>query len=309
MAARVRKLIEGIGLEGPAVSFKHGLVSRRDARPIGLPARAPAGGAARAPRTNPFQLLGGAVGHLLRFPVSLRYFARGRRYVEGLAPASPQAASANAPAQAAGPLEEYFNAHNEGLAMYKRRHYLPIYERHLERFRGRPLTLVEVGVSGGGSLEMWREYLGPQAHIFGIDIDPACRKHEREGIEVVIGDQASREFWAGFLERVPAPDIVLDDGGHKPDQMTVTLECVLPHIRPGGLYLCEDIGGSFQPFQSFLDALTRPLSAIPLPGKRIPTSPLQQHVASVHRYPMVAVIEKPPGPVEFPVAARGRAQR
>ena len=36
---------------------------------------------------------------------------------------------------------------------------------HLSRFRGEPVTLLEIGVLGGGSLQMWRSYLGPQSRI------------------------------------------------------------------------------------------------------------------------------------------------
>jgi hypothetical protein len=73
----------------------------------------------------------------------------------------------------------------------------------------------------------------------------------------------------------------------------VTLQSLLPHIRPGGVYVCEDIHGPFHPFHSFVDGLTRPLNAIGLPRDDNPPNTLQRHVASVHRYPLVTVIEKP----------------
>jgi hypothetical protein len=34
--------------------------------------------------------------------------------------------------------------------------YFDVYERHFERFRNRPVTMLEIGVAGGGSLAMWR---------------------------------------------------------------------------------------------------------------------------------------------------------
>jgi hypothetical protein len=55
-------------------------------------------------------------------------------------------------------------------------HYFPIYERLLSPHRGRSITLVEVGVGDGGSLEGWRGYLGPSARIIGIDCDPAAKR-------------------------------------------------------------------------------------------------------------------------------------
>ncbi len=306
MKALYRKLVFHLGLRKPGAAFRFGLIARRDARPTPSPVRPNAGVFKR--RRNVFGLAGAATGYLLRLPASLRYFARGYRYGERL-PAPAAVTPVGTAAQTAGPLEECFDAHS-GLLIYKRRHYLRIYERHFERFRGQPLRLLEIGVLGGGSLEMWREYLGPRAHIYGVDVDPRCAEHAREGIDIIIGDQSDPAFWAGVLEDLSPLDIVLDDGGHQPDQQAVTLECVLPHIRPGGVYLCEDIGGPFHPFHSFIDGLTRPLSAVALPRTPTPPSALQQHIASVHRYPMITVIERPPAPVEdFEAVGRGGSRQ
>jgi hypothetical protein len=49
----------------------------------------------------------------------------------------------------------------------KWRHYFEIYERHFAQYRGHPVRLVEFGVWHGGSLQLWRKYLGPAAHIVG----------------------------------------------------------------------------------------------------------------------------------------------
>ena len=59
-----------------------------------------------------------------------------------------------------GFLHKYFlnNAHKR---LHKWVHYFDIYERHFERFRGKSPTMIEIGVQGGGSLAMWKEYFGP----------------------------------------------------------------------------------------------------------------------------------------------------
>ena len=67
-------------------------------------------------------------------------------------------------------------------------HFLPVYETLLSPYRGRAITLVEVGVGDGGSLEVWRSYLGPAARIIGIDLNPAAKCLESEGFEIIIGD-------------------------------------------------------------------------------------------------------------------------
>jgi hypothetical protein len=217
-----------------------------------------------------------------------RYFARGYRFGEHFPPGTTVPAAE----QPRSDLEKYAESHTDGPGIFKWQHYFNIYERHLARFRGAPVTLVEIGVAGGGSLGMWRQYLGSQAQIVGIDIDPDCKRFEQAQIEVVIGDQGSAEFWDAFLHAHERIDVVIDDGGHLPEQQAVTLESLLPKIAPGGVFVCEDIHGSFQPFHAYVDGLTRPLSSIGFAGETYPAGPLQRQVASVHRYPLVTVIEK-----------------
>jgi hypothetical protein len=221
---------------------------------------------------------------------SLRDFRRGYRFGENIEPSDvPLVADGDA-----GELERYAEAHTEGPGIIKWQHYFEIYERHLARFRGQAVHLVEIGIAGGGSIGMWRDFLGPHAQIIGVDIDPECKRFEAPGIEVVIGDQGSPEFWRSFLRSHDTIDVVIDDGGHLPEQQIVTLESLLPTVRPGGVYICEDIHGPFQPFHAYIDGLTRPLSDIDFARDRNPPNALHQQVASVHRYPLLTAIEKAP---------------
>src|SRR2546427_178249 len=140
-----------------------------------------------------------------------------------------------------GPLWTYFDTHKDGLAIFKWVHYFDIYERHFCKFVGRDVHLLEIGVLGGGSLEMWQHYLGSKCRVTGVDIDARCKAYENERTRIFIGDQEDRRFWKRFREQAPPVDILIDDGGHTPEQQMVTLEEMLPHIRPGGVYLCEDV--------------------------------------------------------------------
>ena len=57
--------------------------------------------------------------------------------------------------------------------------------RHFNHFRGaRQSSLPRSEFASGGSLEMWRDYFGPKAHIYGVDINPDCKVYERDGIKV-----------------------------------------------------------------------------------------------------------------------------
>jgi Methyltransferase domain len=192
-----------------------------------------------------------------------------------------------------GRIETYFNAHQTGPGIWKWQHYFDIYERHFAKLVGRPIDVVEIGVFSGGSFMMWRDYFGSDAELIGTDIEPACRVYEGEKIRVFIGDQADTTFWDSFLREVPAFDVVIDDGGHQSHQQIPTLEALLPHIRPGGVYLCEDIYGPNHYFHDYIAGLSRQLHEgdfnLPL---RFDANVAQRAIDSIHIYPLVTVIEK-----------------
>lgn len=144
------------------------------------------------------------------------------------------------------PLAEIFYAHT-GRQVNKWVHYLDIYHRHLEQFRGQPITLVEFGVMHGGSLELWREYLGPQARIVGVDINPECKKLEDEHTRIFIGDQADRDFLTSIADEIGPVDVLIEDGGHRPPQQLATFECLYPRMTENGVFIIEDLHTSYWP--------------------------------------------------------------
>jgi cephalosporin hydroxylase len=154
-----------------------------------------------------------------------------------------------------GQLSQIFEKHSNGLGVWKWVHYLDIYDKHLKAYQGKETTIVEIGVFSGGSLQMWREYFGKHARVIGVDIEPKCKEFESYGFEIFTGDQGSRLFWQDSIPRIGAPDVVIDDGGHHPDQQRTSLEELLPVMAPGGVYIVEDVFGINNEFSSWLHGL------------------------------------------------------
>ena len=142
-------------------------------------------------------------------------------------------------------LQDHFRAARRHVVKWH--HYFPVYERLLCRYRGRAVTLVEVGVGEGGSLEGWRGYLGPSARIIGIDIDPRTKRLEAAGFEIIIGNQSRADFWAELGRRIGPIDVLIDDGGHSSVDQIVTVACGIEHIRDGGVIVVEDTHTSYMP--------------------------------------------------------------
>lgn len=228
---------------------------------------------------------------------------------------SPRPQSEDKVSEVSNPLLAYFNAHKEGAGIWKWMHYFDIYQRHFHKFAGREVHVLEVGIYGGGSLSMWREYFGERCHIYGVDIEAACMAHSGEKTKVFIGDQADRAFWAKVKKAVPTVDILIDDGGHHPEQQRITLEEMLPHIRSGGVYLCEDIHGANNEFAAYVQGLASGLNfATPaeMPkdtaGLAFAVTGLQATIHSIHLYPFVAVIEKREGNLGLLIAPKHGTQ-
>jgi len=185
------------------------------------------------------------------------------------------------------PLREYFENHKTGKGIWKWHHYFEIYHRHFAKFVGREVHIAEVGIFSGGSLDMWKEYFGPKCHVYGIDIEPACKAYEGDRVKVFIGDQADRSFWRKFREQVPVLDILVDDGGHLVEQQIATFEEILPHLRPGGVFLCEDVHTLNNPFMAYTAGYADGLNT----HEKVTTG-IQRYINSVHLYPYATVVEK-----------------
>jgi len=130
---------------------------------------------------------------------------------------------------------------NQGKVIHKWMHYFPIYERHLSWWRNKNLTFIEIGVSKGGSLQMWRRFFGPMATIVGIDIDPKCAAHQEPGIHVRIGDQSDPKFLESIITEFGMPDIILDDGSHVMEHIWKSFEFLYPRLSKNGVYIVEDL--------------------------------------------------------------------
>jgi 23S rRNA U2552 (ribose-2'-O)-methylase RlmE/FtsJ len=105
--------------------------------------------------------------------------------------------------------------------------------------------MIEIGVMGGGSLAMWREYLGPDSRIIGIDINPKCKEHEDDGIEIFIGSQDDPATIDAIFSKYSKIDIVLDDGSHMMQHMISSFELMYHRLDSNGVYIVEDTHTSY----------------------------------------------------------------
>jgi hypothetical protein len=91
--------------------------------------------------------------------------------------------------------------------------------------------MLEIGVFKGGSLELWREYFGPAATIFGVDVNPKCADYVTAPNQVRIGSQDDALFLEKVVLEIGTLDIVLDDDSHIGHHQRRSFESKAVHER------------------------------------------------------------------------------
>lgn len=202
-----------------------------------------------------------------------------------------------------GHLHKYF-LNNADKRLYKWIHYFDIYERHFSRFRNKAPVMIEIGVFGGGSLAMWRDFFGPDSTIIGIDINPECKAHEADGIEIFIGSQDDPTLIEQIFQKYPNVDIVLDDGSHIMEHMVASFELIYRRLNPKGVYMVEDThtcywpeyqGGLKKPesFMEFTKNKMDELNALHTRGA-VPVSGFTKSTDCITCYDSIVVFERRP---------------
>lgn len=128
--------------------------------------------------------------------------------------------------------------------------YLHLYEGLCEPIRNRATRVLEIGIFGGDSLLMWRDYFR-NAEVFGIDTSEAPPRLASEPrIHTIRGNAYTDPVLSTVREFAPF-DLIVDDGPHDHDSQVAAAAYYSELVAPGGLLLIEDI-----PFMEWVPAIT-----------------------------------------------------
>lgn len=199
-------------------------------------------------------------------------------------------------------LEKYFRQNTNNLII-KWNHYFDIYDTHFKQFRNKEVVILEIGVFQGGSLQMWKNYFGDKAKIYGLDVNPECKQFEEENIKIFIGSQDDRKFLKEVKRQIPPIDIIIDDGGHTMRQQIVSFEELFDHVKEDGIYLCEDVhtsywlkfGGGYKrrgTFIEFSKNFIDYLHAYHSEQRSLRVNKFTKSISAVHFYECIVVFEK-----------------
>ncbi len=200
-------------------------------------------------------------------------------------------------------LLQFFEENSESNCIHKWMHYFEIYDNFFKRYKNQAVTILEIGVYQGGSLNMWRNYFGQNAEIYAIDINEECKQFETDNTKIFIGSQEDRNFLKLVKSKIPKVDILIDDGGHSMSQQIVSFEELYDHIKDDGIYLCEDLhtsywasyGGGYKNPKSFIEYSKHFIDYINAwhsNDDNLRVNDFTRSTYSLHYYDSVLVIEK-----------------
>ncbi len=198
---------------------------------------------------------------------------------------------------------EIFESH-QGNLIHKWNHYFEIYDRHFAPWQGKEVTILEIGVSQGGSIDLWQRFFGKGLKYYGIDINPKCKQFERENVAIFIGSQEDPAFLEKISNEIPDIDILIDDGGHTMGQQIVSFEHLFCKIKMHGIYLCEDnhtsywfnFGGGLQRKGTYIEYVKNLIDVMHLwyAGRNtfVKNHALKDKLYAIHIYDSIVVIDK-----------------
>lgn len=121
------------------------------------------------------------------------------------------------------------------------------YDKSFLRLKEENIVLVEIGVRGGASLSLWKNYFQNAKKIYGMDNLETNNNHNipvnqdwisGDNVEYIVGDAYQEEFSNKIPDNI---DIFIDDGPHTVDSHIKAIELYIPKMSKNGIFIIEDI--------------------------------------------------------------------
>lgn len=140
--------------------------------------------------------------------------------------------------------------------------YLSTYERLFRKYSDKNISIFEIGVQNGGSLDIWAKYFPHAKKIVGCDINERCKKliYDDDRISVVVQDANTDIAEKEILNYSNEYDLIIDDGSHRSSDIIKSFFRYFPHLKADGLFVAEDLHCSY--WNDFEGGLCAPFSSI-----------------------------------------------
>jgi len=119
---------------------------------------------------------------------------------------------------------------------YQLGYYDHFYENQFKSYVKSPINILEIGIRGGGSIRIWKEYFHPDSNVYGGDIE---QFEQIEGTICHRIDMYSIEALNLFEDLYF--DIIVDDGVHTYESFEKVIQIYFSKLKNDGMLIIEDV--------------------------------------------------------------------
>jgi len=119
---------------------------------------------------------------------------------------------------------------------YQLGYYEHFYEDHFKSYLKSPINILEIGIRGGGSIRIWKEYFHPDSNVYGGEVENFTPIENTTCYQM---DMYSQEALNLFEDSYF--DIVVDDGPHTYESFASVITKYYSKIKKGGILVVEDV--------------------------------------------------------------------
>lgn len=119
---------------------------------------------------------------------------------------------------------------------YQLGYYDNFYEQTFKSYVKTPINILEIGIRGGGSIKIWKEYFHQDSNVYGGDIVPFNPIENTTCYQMdMYSQQALNLFEDSYF------DIVIDDGPHTYESFEMVIQKYHSKLKTGGILIVEDV--------------------------------------------------------------------
>jgi len=155
------------------------------------------------------------------------------------------------------------------IAHYHKHPYTPIYSLLFGHLRNKPITFCEIGIAGGYSIKMWKNYFCKETQIVAMDYDTNLLAHIenfefQNVVTSFINVQDEESIEKSFTNMGLLYDIILDDSDHIFESHINVVKKATQFLKPGGMLLIEDVflNNKAQKYEDALGDLLNPFESV-----------------------------------------------
>jgi hypothetical protein len=119
---------------------------------------------------------------------------------------------------------------------YQLGYYDHFYEEQFKSLTKLPINILEIGIRGGGSIKIWKEYFHPDSNVYGGEIENFAPIENTTCYKMDMYSQGALNLFEDSYF-----DIVIDDGPHTYESFESVITKYYSKIKSGSILIVEDI--------------------------------------------------------------------